>query len=120
MKSRPLNPYYDMMAVRQSEMFFGRDDLLRQLFSLVAHQQSVSVVGPRHIGKSSVLRSMCFPEVRQRFEKDLEEDLSHHIFVWLDLREFPSRKTADDFFETVNKQITIQCIGKVKLVWEEE
>jgi hypothetical protein len=97
-------------------MFFGREDLLRQLFSLVAHQQSVSLVGPQHIGKSSVLRIMCFPELQQRFE----EDLSHHILVWLDLREFPSRKSADDFFEAVNKQIEDQCAGKVELEAEEE
>ncbi len=111
MRSRPLNPYYNMMAVRQQEMFFGREDLLQQLFSLVAHHQSVSLVGPRHIGKSSVLRSMYFPAMQQRFE----EDLSHHIFVWLDLREFPARKTADDFFEQVNKQIVTHCAGQVGL-----
>lgn len=116
MKSRPLNPYYDMMAVRQPEMFFGRGDLLPQLFSLVAHQQSVSLVGPRHIGKSSVLRSMCFPAIQQL----IEEDLSHHIFVWLDLREFPSRTTADDFFEAVNRQIMLQCTSKMELTQEEE
>jgi hypothetical protein len=112
----PLNPYCDIAAVRQPEMFFGRGDLLRQLFSLVAHRQSISLVGPQHIGKSSILASMCFPEIQQRFE----EDLSHHIFVWLDLREFLSRKTADDFFETVTRHIVAQCAGKVELETEEE
>jgi hypothetical protein len=117
MKSRPLhNPYYDLAAVRQPEMFFGREDLLRQLFSLVAHQQSVSLVGPHHIGKSSILRSMSFPEIQQRFE----EDLSHHIFVWLDLREFLSHETADDFFATVTGHIVAQCSGKVRLEEEAE
>ncbi len=115
MKSRTLtNPYYDLAAVRRPEMFFGREDLLRQLFSLVAHQQSVSLVGPHHIGKSSILRCMSFPEIQQRFD----EDLSHHIFVWLDLREFLSRETADDFFKTVTGHIIAQCNGKVEL--EEE
>jgi hypothetical protein len=105
-----------MMAVRQVETFFGREDLLQQLFSLVAHQQSVSLVGPRHIGKSSILCSMDSPIVQQLFE----EDLSHHIFVWLDLREFPSRKTADDFFEKVNKQIIEHCAEKIDLLVEDE
>lgn len=104
------------MAVRQMEMFFGREDLLQQLFSLVAHQQSVSLVGPRHIGKSSILYSMYFPNMQQLFE----ENLSHHIFVWLDLREFPSRKTADDFFETVNKLLIEHCAEKVDLLLEDE
>src|SRR5581483_8828930 len=54
---------------------------------------------------------MSFPQIQQRFS----EDLGHHIFVWLDLREFLARETADNFFATVTGHIVAQCSGKVDL-----
>lgn len=111
MELRPSNPYYDMAAVRDPAMFFGRKHLLRRLYAAIAHRQCVSLVGPRHIGKSSILHCMCFPIIQEQFE----EDLSRHIFIFLDLREYRN-KSADDFFEVVSKQITAQCRGRLELV----
>jgi len=50
------NPFQCGGAVRDSRKFVGRNTELREILSRVATMQSVSVCGPRRIGKSSLLR----------------------------------------------------------------
>ncbi len=89
MQHEPLkNPYFNMAAMRRSDMFYGRTNLLRRFFAAIANRQSVSLVGPRHIGKTSFLLCATLPEVQQPFEFDA----SHYIFVYLDLREYLQEK----------------------------
>ncbi len=96
------NPYYDITVVRDIDMFFGREQVLRKLFATIAKQQSFSLIGSLHIGKSSVLQYACRPEIQQRFHYNW----AHHIFVFVDLREY---KTDIQFFESVSQQILLHC-----------
>lgn len=96
------NPYQDMKAVR-SGMFFGRRRILRRLYSAIVSQQCVSLVGSRHIGKSSVLQNLRCLELQRRYEYDL----SRHLLISIDLREY-LQKSSDDFFDAVCKQIILQ------------
>lgn len=82
-------------------MFFGRGNLLRRFYAAITNHQSVSLVGSRHIGKSSLLRCAILPEVQAQFT---DFNLRRHIFVYLDLGEF-LRKTREDFFNTVSRGI---------------
>ncbi|HEU5230605.1 MAG TPA: ATP-binding protein, partial [Ktedonobacteraceae bacterium] len=109
------NPYYNMTAVRDPQMFYGRTRLLGMLFSALANRQCISLVGSRGIGKSSVLQYMKLAEVQQQFGFDS----SHYILVLIDLREY-LRKTADDFFDTVSKHIVAQCLGRLAVKLPEE
>ncbi len=104
------NPYQNLTALRRADMFFGRGALLRRLYSGVANQQCLSLVGPRHIGKSSVLTCMLLPEIQKQFEYDLNK----HLFVSLDLRKY-RKQTSEFFFESVSKQIIAQCQGRLEL-----
>src|SRR5690349_8825649 len=97
------NPYFNKAIIRNQEMFFGRRDVLRQIYEKVIYHQSVSIVGPRSIGKSSLLWYASLPEVQAKFPFDL----SHHIFVLIDLRIYLS-KTGEDFFHHVSMLITAQ------------
>jgi AAA-like domain len=106
------NPYYDLAAVRDPiMMFFGRVHELRRILSAIANKQSISLVGSLHMGKSSTLHCVCLPEIQQRFELDL----SHHLLVLIDLRDY-FQKTSHDFFTTVSDQIIAQNRGRVMLV----
>ncbi len=96
----PSNPYYHLTAMRNGDMFFGRMRLRRSFYTAIANRQSVSLVGPYHIGKSSLLLCAELPEMQQSFEIDL----SRHIFVYLDLRSF-LHKTCEDFFHAVSRAI---------------
>ena len=106
MNYNPANPYFNLAMVRSSAMFFGRTNLLRRLYTVIANCQSVSLVGSRHIGKSSLLWCACLPEVRARFDFNLH----HHIFVYLDLREY-LHKTCEDFFQAVSNEVISQSRG---------
>ena len=96
----PKNPYYNMAAIRSSDMFFGRTNLLTAFYHALTNRQSISLVGIRSIGKSSFLYYASLPEIQARFPVDL----SHHIFVLLDLREH-IYKTNEEFFHDVSKEI---------------
>src|SRR5260370_18702892 len=100
MKHSLPNPSFNLSTVRSSSSFFGRTNLLRRFYAAVANRQSVSLLGPRRIGKSSLLWCASLPEIQARFEFDLHR----HIFVPLDLREY-LRKTSEDFLHTVSKKI---------------
>ena len=97
------NPYFHMATIRTANMFFGRRNLLRRFYEVIVNHQSVSLVGPRHIGKSSFLWCVGLPEIQQQFPFDL----MRYIFVPLDLREY-LYKTSDDFFQNVSKEIILQ------------
>src|SRR5439155_14586342 len=99
------NPYFDLVGVRDpEERFFGRVHQLRRVFSAIENHQSISLVGSLHLGKSSLLQCLLLPEIQKRFECDL----SHHILVLLDLREY-LHKASDDFFDAVSKHIVACC-----------
>ncbi len=53
------NPFTQRGAIRDPGQFFGRQAELNQIFSCIGKMQSVSVVGERRIGKSSLLHYVC-------------------------------------------------------------
>jgi hypothetical protein len=108
------NPYYNTSALRNPNMLFGRTYLLRRIYSALANKQSISLVGLRHIGKSSLLHCLRQPELQQQFEYDF----SHSIFVLIDLREYRHKK-SEDFFAAVSRQIILQCRGRLDLSSQE-
>jgi hypothetical protein len=108
------NPYFNLAIIRSAEMFFGRTHLLRRFYETVFNRQSVSLLGPRHIGKSSFLWCTALSEMQARFPYDL----SCHIFVFLDLREY-LQKTCEDFFHSVSKEMITQST-KVGLTLQAE
>ncbi len=49
------NPFFHRGPIREREFFFDRSDELNRAVSLLRNRQSVSIVGPRRIGKTSFL-----------------------------------------------------------------
>ncbi len=49
------NPYIYRGPVRAAQMFFGRQHELREIVAFLNGNQSVSIIGPRKIGKTSLL-----------------------------------------------------------------
>lgn len=58
------NPFFHRGAIRRAQEFHGRQAEVDQILGLFRNGQSVSIVGPRRIGKSSLLLHLCRPEVR--------------------------------------------------------
>ncbi|MGH2538155.1 MAG: winged helix-turn-helix domain-containing protein [Candidatus Promineifilaceae bacterium] len=63
----PDNPFFHRGAIRRKEDFYGRAAETEQILGLFRNGQSVSVVGPRRIGKSSLLLHLCRETVRAQY-----------------------------------------------------
>lgn len=114
MNDRMDNPYSNTSALRNTNMLFGRILLLRRIYSALANRQSISLVGSRHMGKSSLLHCLRQPELLKQFDYDF----SRYIFVLIDLREYRDKK-SEDFFAAVSRQIILQSQGRIEKLSQE-
>ena len=99
------NPFFHRGAIRRSQEFFGREAELNQILSLLRNGQSVSLIGPRRIGKSSLLLHLCRPQVRKRM--DLSDDRA--IFVLIDCQELggsPPEEVYEALFTSLMESST--------------
>jgi len=58
------NPYTNRSAVRCESDFFGRERELQDIYTRVLGSQSVSLIGERRVGKSSLLNALMFSSQR--------------------------------------------------------
>ncbi len=77
------NPFFHRGAIRRASFFHGRHNEVEQILGLLRNGQSVSLIGPRRIGKSSILLHLCRPAVREQFRLQPPQVL----FVMLDCQE---------------------------------
>ena len=78
------NPFYHRGAIRQAADFYGREAEINQILGLLQNGQSVSLIGPRRIGKSSLLLHLSRSQVRE----PLQLHPPHKLFVLIDCQEF--------------------------------
>ncbi len=79
------NPYLNRVAIRDVNQFYGRRKEIARIFSRIgaSRPQSVSIVGERRIGKSSLLNYLYAPEIRAQ---QLDSS-TNYIFVFMDLQQ---------------------------------
>ncbi len=77
------NPYIYRGPVRTPEMFFGRRHELNEIAAFLRGNQSVSLVGPRKIGKTSLLFHLMRPQVWPDLGLGLDKD-GGFLFAYLD------------------------------------
>jgi hypothetical protein len=77
------NPFFHRGAIRRASYFHGRHNEVEQILGLLRNGQSVSLIGPRRIGKSSILLHLCRPAVREQYGLQPPKAL----FVMLDCQE---------------------------------
>src|ERR1044071_131263 len=90
------NPYLNRVAIKDPAQFFGRTREVSKIFSRIgsSRPQSLSVVGERRIGKSSLLYYIYHPQVRAHFLDDTDS----YVFVFIDLQQ-KRRLTLIEFFK---------------------
>lgn len=77
------NPFYHRGAIRHAADFFNRDAEISQILGLLSKGQSVSLIGPRRIGKSSLLIHLARPEIHSQLGTNAKS-----LFVLIDCQEF--------------------------------
>jgi hypothetical protein len=85
------NPYTNRGMIRNPDDFFGRSLELQRAFSFISKLQSVSIVGDRRIGKSSMLYALGEPTIQARhgFKS------TGFLFGYVDFCRFTWRQPAD-------------------------
>jgi hypothetical protein len=74
------NPFFHRGPIRDRAYFFDREPEARQILSLLGNGQSVSLVGQRRIGKTSLLFHLAEAQVFTQYGLNAEE----HLFVYID------------------------------------
>lgn len=90
------NPFFHRGAIRRASYFHGRHDEVEQILGLLRNGQSVSLIGPRRIGKSSILLHLCRPAVREQY--GLQPPAA--LFVMLDCQELGG-SPPEEVYETL-------------------
>jgi|GEM_PF-1648700 len=93
------NPYLNRTMIRDVKDFYGRNREVARIYSRIrtAHPQSVSIVGPRRIGKSSLLNFIYQTENREKYLKNA----SHlYKFIFIDFQE-RKKITLPEFFSAL-------------------
>src|SRR5215216_2784927 len=90
------NPYLNRVAIKDPAQFFGRAREVSKIFSRIgsSRPQSISVVGERRIGKSSLLYYINHPQVRERYL----DGTASYTFAFIDLQQ-KRRLTLTEFFK---------------------
>lgn len=90
------NPFFHRGAIRRASYFHGRQNEVAQILGLLRNGQSVSLIGPRRIGKSSILLHLCRSSVRESY--NLQPPKA--IFVMLDCQELGG-SPPEEVYETL-------------------
>jgi len=73
------NPFFHRGPIRDPEYFYNREKETKRALQMLGKRQSVSVTGPRKIGKTSLLFYISQPKVMQQHGLDP----SQYLFVYI-------------------------------------
>lgn len=74
------NPFYHLTPIDTVGQFYNRRSEVCTAIGLLRRSQSVEVIGPRRIGKTSLLRYISHPDVLREYGMDS----SRSLFVYID------------------------------------
>lgn len=95
------NPFFHRGAIRRPQEFHGRQTEISQILGLLRNGQSVSLIGPRRIGKSSLLLHVARPGVRATLQLDPPQTL----FAVIDCQEFGG-SPPEEIYEALLAELT--------------
>ncbi|MDA2923190.1 protein kinase [Acidobacteria bacterium AH-259-L09] len=97
-----MNPYLNRVMIQDPEQFYGRRREVARILSRIGtdRPQSVSVVGERRIGKSSLLYHLTWPQIQRQHLRDR----SSLVVVLLDFQQLRI-VSLQDFFALLLTQI---------------
>ena len=108
----PKNPYMNRIMIKDPEAFFGRRQEVRRIYSRfnATPPGSISIVGDRKIGKSSLLNFIY----SRRTRRDYLEEPDRAIMLFLDLQS-QTGTTLESFCEVLLRMASLETRGRVDL-----
>lgn len=94
------NPFFNRKRITDSRYFVGRETEIKRIFRAIKTGQSLSIVGPRRIGKSSLLTHVYNPEVRAKHKVD-----EKHILVYINCQELTGEVTQTDVYQKLGREL---------------
>jgi hypothetical protein len=113
------NPFTYGNPISDPTRFFGRTREIEQVYSRLLNSEfeSSSVVGDRRVGKTSLLKCVAHPDVRQRYRLDPEQ----FLFVYVDLQICDETTTPGRLWQHLLQQMARHCQNaEVKRVLAED
>lgn len=100
-----MNPYTNRVMIKTPENFYNRKAEIKRIFSRIgsSRPQSISIVGDRRIGKSSLLYYICNKNIRKKYLENPEK----YIFAFFDFQE-KKGMSVEQFFRIVTEKIAEQ------------
>lgn len=114
-KQVPKNPFYHRGPVKNIEHFIGREKVTSHIFDRLRHTEDCSIIGPRAIGKTSLMHYISNNEVLRRYHLDPNK----YLFVYRDLQRFGENAVVKDFFYEMFLG-TISTINQSAFITEDE
>jgi transcriptional regulator with XRE-family HTH domain len=101
------NPFTYGNPISDPQRFFGRRHEVEQVFSRLrnAEFESSSLVGERRIGKTSLLKYLAHPVVRQSYGLDPD----NYLFIYIDLQIVDEKTTSVRLWHWLLRQIASCC-----------
>src|SRR5262245_58104217 len=96
-----MNPYTSRTMIKDPTAFVGRTAELHDVYTLLAALQSCSIVGPRRIGKSSLLYHLTHPAA---YQSQITQS-QNYIFAFIDLQELTGFGPEDFFYTAVERLV---------------
>ena len=106
------NPYLNRLPIQQPQDFYGRHAELSRIYERIkaARPQSMSLVGIRRIGKSSLLRAIHHPHHRRQYLPNASE----YVLVLMDLQ---ARRNVElpEFFQYLFHELEKEFRGRLQV-----
>ena len=94
------NPFFHRGPIRDPAYFYNRKREVKWVLEMLGKGQSVSITGPRKVGKTSLLFHISRPEVMQQHGVDP----ARYLFVYFDCEGLGSLK-QEEFYALILEQI---------------
>lgn len=106
------NPYLNRVMIPHPDLFFGRKGTVKRIMRRISSErpQSVSIVGERRIGKSSLLNFLNSPPTRLNYLENAE----HYFFLFIDFQQLRSID-IQQFFEIIFSELEKQSGDIIEL-----
>lgn len=101
------NPFDNPTTIRDPESFVGREYCLERILGQIKNKQNASLVGPKRIGKTSLLTRLQNETLRLRTQGGKKI-----LFFYLDLQR-RSMKGQVNLFDDINRTLRTQYQGEL-------